>query len=276
MAPPGLLPKLRCMLQHEFAWMDRCSGATVGVDAFKLLHEAVRNHCDQCVLSGNYSGALGYIIQKMDTMRCNGIRPLMVFDGRDLDGKAVAGRKRRKDRLQAQDAVAVALSDQDADALADGTLTVQVDPKTLQAAAAVTTGFIGLCVEACREMGISYVVAPNEADAQLAYLARTGQVQYVITDDGDLCVYGCPRVLLKVDFSTGKCDLFEASRLLISTPGTPIGSLFSFSSATILAFAASRSAFTAACAWVRLSTWRCSTAFCWALIDASARNARIN
>ena len=220
MGPPGLLPKLRCMLQHEFAWMDRCSGATVGVDAFKLLHEAVRNHCDQCVLSGNHSGALGYIIQKMDTMRCNGIRPLMVFDGRDLDGKAVAGRKRRKDRLQAQDAVAVALSDQDADALADGTLTVQVDPKTLQAAAAVTTGFVGLCVDACREMGISYVVAPNEADAQLAYLARTGQVQYVITDDGDLCVYGCPRVLLKVDFSTGKCDLFEASRLLISTPGT--------------------------------------------------------
>jgi exonuclease 1 len=40
--------------------------------------------------------------------------------------------------------------------------------------------------------GIEVVVAPYEADAQLAYLALTGNVDAVITEDSDLLPYGCP------------------------------------------------------------------------------------
>jgi len=36
--------------------------------------------------------------------------------------------------------------------------------------------------------------APFEADAQLAYMALTGVVNYVISTDSDLLVYGTPRV----------------------------------------------------------------------------------
>jgi hypothetical protein len=36
-------------------------------------------------------------------------------------------------------------------------------------------------------------VAPYEADAQMAYLARNGAVHAVITEDSDLLAYGCPR-----------------------------------------------------------------------------------
>ena len=41
---------------------------------------------------------------------------------------------------------------------------------------------------------VEYIVAPYEADAQLAYLALNGVVHAVITEDSDLLVYGCPRV----------------------------------------------------------------------------------
>eukprot|EP01050_Picozoa_sp_SAG11_P018107 SAG11_NODE_2688_length_3095_cov_2.431575_5_plen_105_part_01 len=105
MGSPGLLPLLRCMLQESWPWLVRCCGSTVGVDSFGLCHEAVRNHCDQCHLHKDYSGALGYFIQKMDTMRVHGIRPLMVFDGRRLEGKAVAGRTRGDKRKKAQDVI---------------------------------------------------------------------------------------------------------------------------------------------------------------------------
>ena len=46
---------------------------------------------------------------------------------------------------------------------------------------------------ACREAGIECVVAPYEADAQLAFLATSNYVHAVITEDSDLLVYGCPR-----------------------------------------------------------------------------------
>jgi exonuclease 1 len=46
---------------------------------------------------------------------------------------------------------------------------------------------------------VDYVVAPYEADAQLAYLERIGLVDGIITEDSDLLVFGCQRVLYKLD-----------------------------------------------------------------------------
>ena len=43
------------------------------------------------------------------------------------------------------------------------------------------------------------MVAPYEADAQLAYLARIGLVDAVITEDSDLIAFGVREVLLKMD-----------------------------------------------------------------------------
>lgn len=39
------------------------------------------------------------------------------------------------------------------------------------------------------------IVAPYEADAQLAYLSRSGTVDVVITEDSDCLPYGCKKVL---------------------------------------------------------------------------------
>lgn len=46
-----------------------------------------------------------------------------------------------------------------------------------------------------------YLVAPFEADAQLAYLAREGQVAAVISDDSDMLVFGAPEVIFKLDIA---------------------------------------------------------------------------
>ena len=49
-----------------------------------------------------------------------------------------------------------------------------------------------------RSENIEYVVAPYEADAQLAYLcsleAEKGGIVAVITEDSDLMAYGCQAV----------------------------------------------------------------------------------
>lgn len=48
-------------------------------------------------------------------------------------------------------------------------------------------------------MNIQYIVAPYEADAQLAYLYMNQIVDLVITEDSDLLAYGCEKVLFKLD-----------------------------------------------------------------------------
>ncbi|KAJ8462326.1 hypothetical protein ONZ45_g17974 [Pleurotus djamor] len=52
---------------------------------------------------------------------------------------------------------------------------------------------------ALKAEAIPYVVAPYEADAQLAYLERTGIVDAILTEDSDLLVFGCQNVLFKLD-----------------------------------------------------------------------------
>ena len=42
-------------------------------------------------------------------------------------------------------------------------------------------------------------VAPYEADPQLANAVRTGQADIVLSEDGDMLPYGCPRVLFKMN-----------------------------------------------------------------------------
>jgi exonuclease-1 len=47
-------------------------------------------------------------------------------------------------------------------------------------------------------MNVKYVVAPYEADAQLAFLEKTGTIDAIMTEDSDLLVFGCKRVGLDV------------------------------------------------------------------------------
>lgn len=59
---------------------------------------------------------------------------------------------------------------------------------------AVQQGHCGLS-QAARALGVDCLVAPYEADAQLAYLNKAGIVQAVITEDSDLLAFGCKKVL---------------------------------------------------------------------------------
>ena len=45
-----------------------------------------------------------------------------------------------------------------------------------------------------RASTIDVIVAPYEADAQLAYLAHNNLVDVVVTQDSDLVVFGCDTV----------------------------------------------------------------------------------
>ena len=48
------------------------------------------------------------------------------------------------------------------------------------------------------------MIAPYEADAQIAYLVKEGIANVGISEDSDLLVYGCPELIVKLKQS-GDC-----------------------------------------------------------------------
>jgi exonuclease-1 len=49
-------------------------------------------------------------------------------------------------------------------------------------------------IKALHIIGVDVLVAPYEADAQLAYLSKINVAQIVITEDSDLIPFGCEKV----------------------------------------------------------------------------------
>ena len=65
-----------------------------------------------------------------------------------------------------------------------------------------------LLMDYLRFAGVEYVVSPYEADAQLAYMHKIGQIDYVITEDSDLVLYHCENIINKLNQS-GYCELLQ-------------------------------------------------------------------
>ena len=119
----------------------------------------------------------------------HGITPIVVFDGRALPAKAITNTSRRNFRHENTEKARAAE--------ADGRFS---DAHThYQKTTTVTANMVHQVIQALNKHKIKFIVSPYEADAQIAFLSLTGAVDVVITEDSDALVYGCRRVLFKLD-----------------------------------------------------------------------------
>ena len=56
-------------------------------------------------------------------------------------------------------------------------------------------------MDVLKELEIEFIVAPYEADAQMAYMVKENIADFAISEDSDLVAYGCPKILMKLDFN---------------------------------------------------------------------------
>jgi exonuclease-1 len=117
---------------------------------------------------------------------------MIVFDGAPLPMKSGTEADRAKSRNEAL-AKALELEARGEKALAQSFFVRAVD---------VTPQMAFELSEHLRVAGVNVIVAPYEADAQLGYLSRHNLVDIVVSEDSDLIVYGCKRILYKLDFKT--------------------------------------------------------------------------
>ncbi|KAG8700522.1 Rad2 nuclease [Ceratobasidium sp. 395] len=127
-------------------------------------------------------------MHRVRMMRHHGITPYIVFDGGPLPAKRGTEDDREEKRSKSL-ALAQTLEAQGRHSEAYEQYKKCVD---------ITPQMAYQLIKALRAEGISYVVAPYEADAQLAYLEREGIVDGIVTEDSDLVVFGCKNILFKL------------------------------------------------------------------------------
>lgn len=64
----------------------------------------------------------------------------------------------------------------------------------------------------CRKVGVDCITAMYEADSQLAYLNKIKVADLVISEDSDLILFGCTKILFKLNLN-GFCLFFDSSKL---------------------------------------------------------------
>ncbi|KAJ3868928.1 exodeoxyribonuclease 1 [Lentinula novae-zelandiae] len=183
----GLLPALKSIQNTRH--LSEFSGQTIAVDAYVWLHKGVFTCATELatgILTHKY---VNYAMEKVRLLRHHGIEPYIVFDGGPLPAKkgTEVERKRKRDEHLARGNL---LASQGKHAQARDCYLKCVD---------VTPQMAFQFIKALRAESVQYIVAPYEADAQLAFLERQGIVSAILTEDSDLLVFGCKNVLLKFD-----------------------------------------------------------------------------
>jgi exonuclease-1 len=118
-----------------------------------------------------------------------GVIPYIVFDGDNLPSKA-GTEKDRRDRRKEGKRLGLELLKVGKTSQAQQELQKSVD---------VTPEMARMVIEELKHHNIQYVVAPYEADSQLAYLERKGIINGVLSEDSDLLVFGVKCLITKLD-----------------------------------------------------------------------------
>ena len=176
---------------------------TVGIDGYVWLHRACISCAYELCVGLTTQAYITYFVSRVKMMLAEGIKLVVVFDGADLPTKGKTDEDRGK-RRQAHHEKAKAF-------LAKGDK-VQAANHYSQAFD-ITPDLASTVATILKRNGVDTVIAPYEADGQLAYLARNGFVDAVVTEDSDLIAHGVPRVFTKMD-QNGMGELFHIDEVI--------------------------------------------------------------
>ena len=189
----GLLPFLKPYVKKVN--IEDFKGRTVGVDAMCWMHRGAFACSRELVEGVDTDKFVRFFLRMCEVLRFSQIKPIIVFDGDKLPAKAkedeARGKAREQARLEALELLERRRGGHEIDEKA-------ISSKC-EGAIKVTASMISRLQSALKELSIDFMIAPYEADAQLAYMCRMGWIEVVISEDSDLLAYGCPSVLFKMD-----------------------------------------------------------------------------
>lgn len=183
----GLLPSIKSIQKSKH--VRDFKGLTVAIDSYCWLHKGSYGIAHELMKYKSLELLVAYWVKKIEMLIKYDITPIFVFDGANLPMKDKTEENRDKNR-----AAKIALAEE---YLADGR--IDEANRKFSEAIDITPLHAFALIIALKKLKLDYYVAPYEADAQLAYLARNGIVDVVFTEDSDLLAFGAQRVFMKMD-----------------------------------------------------------------------------
>ncbi|QBM87948.1 exonuclease-1 [Metschnikowia aff. pulcherrima] len=208
MGVTGLLQQLK-EIQHKTT-LSQYSGKKLAVDTYGWLHRGLISCAQDLCTDAPTRGYVTSVMKKVDMLRHFGVEPVMVFDGAPLPTKEGTLLERRLRREKARENAQLMVQKGDRKGAW----------KEFMKAAAVTPEMAKLVMVELDRHGVAYVVAPYEADPQMVYLEKTGAVDGILSEDSDLLVFGCRRLITKLN-DYGECieicrdDLHKVPRMAL-------------------------------------------------------------
>ncbi|XP_057872296.2 exonuclease 1 isoform X2 [Cryptomeria japonica] len=184
--------------------VNKYAGKRVGIDAYSWLHKGAYScSMEICQRAPNTKSSnlpyMKYFMERISMLRYYNVIPVVVFDGGRLPSKAATEQERQRKRD--------ANLEQARTKLSQGDFTGAIE--FFQGAIKITPFMAHELIHILKEECVEYMVAPYEADSQLAYLSmldpEKGGLAAVISEDSDLLAYGCNVVIYKMDkFGVGE------------------------------------------------------------------------
>ncbi|XP_011311489.1 flap endonuclease 1 isoform X1 [Fopius arisanus] len=178
-------------LKHYF-------GRKIAIDASMCLYQfliAVRNEGAQLTSAdGETTSHLMGIFYRTIRLVDNGVKPVYVFDGKPPNLKGGELAKRAEKRDEAQKALAAA----------EEAGNVEDIDKFNRRLVKVTSTHVEEAKQLLKLMGIPYVEAPCEAEAQCAALVKSGKIFAAATEDMDALTFGSDILLRRLTFSEAR------------------------------------------------------------------------
>ena len=186
------------LLEKRTVELSDLSHKVVAVDAYNILYQflSIIRQRDGTPLTdshGNITSHLSGILYRITNLVESGIKPVFVFDGKPPEMKFKTLGKRKDVRDNAQEKWDEAKEK----GLAEEAF------KYAQASSKVNPEIVNDAKCLLDYMGIPYVQAPSEGEAQAAYMVQKGDADLVGSQDYDAMLFGAPDVVRNLTI-TGK------------------------------------------------------------------------
>ncbi|MEM0203089.1 MAG: flap endonuclease-1 [Archaeoglobaceae archaeon] len=188
------------LLERTEVELSAFSGKKVAIDAFNTLYQflsTIRQPDGTPLrdLQGRITSHLSGILYRVTNMFELGIKPIFVFDGEPPEFKKAEIEERKKKRAEAEEKWITAVQSGE-----------EYAKKYAQASARVDEFVIETSKKLLSYMGVPFVQAPSEGEAQAAFMVKKGDADFVGSQDYDSLLFGSPRLARNLAI-TGKRKL---------------------------------------------------------------------
>lgn len=194
--------KFKDIVSPEEISLKDLEGRTVAIDAYNTIYQflsGIRQRDGSPLMdqNGNVTSHLSGILYRTASIVDKGIKPIYVFDGDSSEYKAKTLEQRRAIKEEAMEKWEEAKAAGNIEEARKFAIrTSRMSPYTLESSKKLLD-----------YMGIPYVQAEGEGEAQGAYMVEQGDAWAVASQDYDCLLFGAPRIVRNLTLSGGLSNL---------------------------------------------------------------------